>query len=67
MKLTSAEMLAKLGQGVKIADLCGQAGMSRREFDAWWKGETARRVPSPAGSRASGPSRSLRPDSNRDQ
>ncbi len=51
MKLTSKEMLRRLGDGQKIADLSRQAGMTRQEFDAWWRGEAAKRVPSPAGTR----------------
>ena len=53
MNLTSPEMLARLGAGATIAALCEEAGVSRSRFDAWWRDETARRVPHPAGTRRS--------------
>ena len=53
MNLTSPEMLARLGAGATIAALCIEAGISRNRFDAWWRDETARRVPHPAGTRRS--------------
>ncbi len=54
MNLTSKEMLLKLGSGSKIAGLCKEAGITRQEFDAWWRAELSRRVPSPAGSKTLG-------------
>ncbi len=55
MKLTSQEMLHKLGAGTKITGLCKEASISRKEFDAWWRAETLRRVPSPTGARPAAP------------
>lgn len=49
MKLTSKQMLLKLGQGVRIASLCKEAGITRKEFHVWWMAELSRRVPSPEG------------------
>jgi penicillin amidase len=53
MKLSSREVLARLGAGAPIAAVCKEAGITRRDFDAWWRGEVSRRVPSPAGTRNS--------------
>ena len=62
MKLSSKEMLLKLGQGTKIVDVCREAGVTLKEFQAWWRVELLQRVPSPAGAKivscsASGASR----------
>ncbi|MGH7168865.1 MAG: penicillin acylase family protein, partial [Gemmataceae bacterium] len=51
MKLTAKEILRRLGDGESIAATCAAAGMSRTEFDAWWKQEAASRVPAMTGSR----------------
>lgn len=48
MKLSSPDLLHRLGSGTKISDLCTAAGVTRAEFDAWWKKEAAARVPTPA-------------------
>jgi penicillin G amidase len=45
MSLSTAEILARLGGGEPIASLCQAAGLSRDEFDAWWRRECAARVP----------------------
>ena len=45
MKLTSQEMLRRLGNGESIAKICDTTGTSRNEFDSWWKAECRRRVP----------------------
>jgi penicillin amidase len=45
LKITSKEMLCRLGTGETIANVCRQAGCSREEFDAWWREECRRRVP----------------------
>lgn len=61
MKLTSAEMLRRLGNGESIAKVCEIAGMSRPEFDSWWRAECERRVPGARGSRrVSGPQKAIR-------
>jgi len=44
-------ILARLGRGEGIASVCAAAGMSRPQFDAWWREETGRRVPPHEGSR----------------
>ncbi len=49
MKLTSKVMLARLGGGEKIAAVCQAAGLSRAEFDDWWRAELESRVPSTEG------------------
>jgi penicillin amidase len=50
MKLSSQEMLVRLGSGTSIANICEEAGMMRHEFDAWFRAECRRRVPPPQGS-----------------
>lgn len=45
MKLSSQEMLRRLGGGETISRVCEAAGIPREEFDAWWKAECRRRVP----------------------
>lgn len=45
MPPSSSELLASLGRGISIDDVCRKAGMSREEFWGWWREETARRVP----------------------
>lgn len=52
MKLASAELLRRLGSGETIDALCAVAGMDRPQFDAWWRSETQRRVPSGQGQRS---------------
>ncbi len=50
MKLTSKEMLRRLGNGEGIARVCDTGGISRNEFDVWWRAECRRRVPASQGS-----------------
>ncbi|HWB10972.1 MAG TPA: penicillin acylase family protein [Pirellulales bacterium] len=45
MKLLGAEILRRLGAGESIASLCAAAGITRAEFEAWWRTETRRRLP----------------------
>src|SRR5579871_568991 len=45
MKLSSRAMLAQLGAGAPISAVCESAGISRGDFDAWWRSEIERRVP----------------------
>lgn len=52
MKLTAPEILRRLGEGASIANVCEMTGMTRAQFDAWWKSECARRVPAMTGTRA---------------
>ena len=49
MSKQTNELLARLGAGASISSVCESAGMSRSEFDEWWKEETLRRVPDPGG------------------
>jgi penicillin amidase len=37
-------MLIRLGAGQSIADVCAAAGLSREQFDAWWRAECRNRV-----------------------
>jgi penicillin amidase len=60
MKLSSREMLKKLGAGTHIEALCTEAGIARREFDEWWRAEIARRTPSTEGVRRSAVEREVR-------
>lgn len=50
MPLSSRELLALLGQGVSIDEVCRVAGMTREAFDRWWRAEAARSVPATSGS-----------------
>lgn len=50
MNLSSQEILRRLGHGARIAEVCESAGLSRGEFDAWWRAECQRRVPAASGS-----------------
>src|SRR5262249_49546740 len=45
MKLTTREILNRLGRGERITDVCARAGIKRDEFDTWWREECRRRVP----------------------
>ncbi|HEY7309301.1 MAG TPA: penicillin acylase family protein [Gemmataceae bacterium] len=58
-KLKYSEVLRRLGAGEPIADVSTAAGMSRAEFEAWWKQETASRVPPMSGNRRAGVRRSV--------
>ncbi len=49
MKLSTTEMLRRLGQGESIAAVCAAAGIDRPEFDRWWQAEIERRVPATEG------------------
>ena len=50
MKLSDSDILRRLGTGESIANVCAAADMSRSQFDAWWQGTIASRVPSTDGS-----------------
>jgi penicillin G amidase len=49
MRLSSADLLLRLGQGEPIASVCDAAGWSRSEFDVWWREECRKRVPAMQG------------------
>src|SRR5579864_7294358 len=51
MRLSSSQILARLGAGERIPAVCEAAGIPREEFSAWWKRETASRVPAGSGTR----------------
>jgi penicillin amidase len=50
MKLSSGEMLRRLGRGETIDAVCAAASSERSQFDAWWKAEIEDRVPAASGS-----------------
>lgn len=47
-------MLRRLGNGDGIAKVCEAAAITRSDFDAWWRAECQRRVPSTLGVRQIG-------------
>lgn len=51
MRLASSQILARLGLGEPLAAVCEAAGISREEFQSWWKQETESRVPATSGTR----------------
>jgi penicillin amidase len=54
MKLSSKEMLRRLGAGEPITTVCAAAGMTPEEFSSWWRAEASTRVPPTSGSRKGG-------------
>src|SRR5215467_4478938 len=54
MNLTAKDILRRLGGGESIASVCAAAGVSRKEFGAWWRLESASRVPAMTGGRRTG-------------
>jgi penicillin amidase len=53
MNLAEREMFKRLGAGDSIRSVCEAAGISREEFDTWWTGNLAARVPSQTGTNRS--------------
>ena len=51
MAVPAKEMLKRLGAGESVQAVCAAAGLTRAEFDAWWRQETASRVPDMTGTR----------------
>ena len=45
MKSAVHPWLVRLGAGERIPDICAAGGVSRSQFDAWWRAECQRRVP----------------------
>jgi penicillin amidase len=41
----SRVLLARLGAGQPVSDVCEAAGLTRSQFDDWWRAECRRRVP----------------------
>jgi penicillin amidase len=65
MPLPSRDILRRLGAGESIASVCAVAGVNREQFDAWWRTESAVRVPDPAGRRRAAVGRAVRIERNR--
>ncbi len=65
MNLPARDVLRRLGAGEPIAGVCAAAGLSREQFDAWWRAEAAARVPDPAGRRRAAVRRAVRIERNR--
>jgi hypothetical protein len=65
MPLPSRDILRRLGAGESIASVCTAAGLDRQQFDAWWRAESAARVPDPAGTRRAAVGRAVRIERNR--
>ncbi len=51
MKLADGDILHRLGAGEAIDSVCAAAGMTRGEFDAWWDGKLAAKLPEVTGDR----------------
>ena len=51
MNKTDKDMLLRLGAGDSIQAICGDAGLTRPQFEQWWKAQTTERVPSMEGTR----------------
>ena len=45
MNLDDSTMLRRLGAGETVDAVCAGAGMSRAEFDEWWRGQLESRLP----------------------
>ncbi len=60
MEMNSAELLKRLGEGESIASLCNLHGISRAQFDSWWRAESRLRVPDAEGGLAAGVSAETR-------
>ncbi len=54
MQTNDRELLRRLGTGDSIPRLCSAAGLSREQFDAWWRQVAQSRVPSMSGRRSVG-------------
>lgn len=51
MPLPSPELLARLGAGESIAEVCRAAGFTAEDFESWWRRECASRVPAMSGTK----------------
>jgi penicillin amidase len=65
MPLPSRDILRRLGAGEPIAAVRAAAGLSREQFDAWWRAEAAARVPDPAGRRRAAVRQAVRVERDR--
>ncbi|MBI1902036.1 MAG: penicillin acylase family protein [Planctomycetia bacterium] len=59
MPLSDHEILRRLGRGEPIDAVCQAAGLSKAQFDAWWKNVSQSRVPPASGTRRAGVRRSV--------
>jgi penicillin amidase len=50
--MTRHDILIRLGRGDSITAVSSAAGMTRAQFDAWWRDECRRRVPPATGKRS---------------
>jgi penicillin amidase len=50
MQHNSKDLLKRLGAGEPIAAICAATGWDRPQFEAWWRSECQRRVPTKTGS-----------------
>jgi penicillin amidase len=65
MSLPTRDLLRRLGSGEPIAAVCAAAGLSREQFDSWWRTEAAARVPDAAGRGRAAVRRPVRIERNR--
>jgi penicillin amidase len=60
MRLSTRQLLSRLGAGESIAAVSAAAGISVGDFQAWWQTEIASRVPSLSGGQVSAVERPVR-------
>jgi penicillin amidase len=60
MAFPSAEILIRLGSGESIDSVCRSTGLTRDEFNDWWRRECASRVPLTGGTRRGAVAREVR-------
>ncbi len=65
MKTSSVDLLKGLGAGESISSLCGRSGLSRAQFDEWWRAQSRARVPEHEGRLRAGVSAETRIERNR--
>src|SRR5438128_2089206 len=66
MRLSSHELLPRLGGGETIASVCDAVGWSRAQFDVWWREECRKRAPASQGAqRVAGVRNSIRIERDR--
>ncbi len=56
MRLPDSDVLRRLGEGRPVADVAREAEMSTDEFESWWSGQLASRLPDTKGTRTVGAS-----------
>ena len=65
MNLDSRKVLARIGAGEPLSEVCAAAGLSQEDFDALWQTETRDRVPEQSGSREAAIGADVRIDRDR--